>query len=104
MHHVPARYHMQDATKFPRIEGRDESGISAPLAATIALAVGIAAGVAIMETVHERREIAMKEACASHQLPAYTAYALPTATGYQCLMVPNTAQPWSFSPNIIISK
>jgi hypothetical protein len=98
------KYHMADASKFPRIAERDEMGISSPLAATIAFVVGVAGGVALMDTVVAHLDAKIKQKCADHRLPGFTGYALQTEKGYQCLMVPDKAQTWGFSPNIFIEK
>jgi len=99
MHHIPAKYHMADATKMPRIAERDDMGISSPMAATIAFVVGIAGGVALMDAVVAQRDMKIKQQCADHRLPGFTGYALQTEKGYQCLMVPDKSQTWGFSPN-----
>lgn len=85
------------------LKDRRRNAISTWQAATISGIVAFAAGVCAMDVAHERREYAVKQQCAKHGLAGYTGFALQTAKGYQCLMVPDKAQPWSFSPSILIN-
>jgi len=82
-----------------------ENGISAPSAATIAFVVGVGLGCVMMDLSFERRANQVLHACADHVPAGYSGFAMTNNQGgYTCIVVPNKAQPWSFSPNIIINK
>jgi hypothetical protein len=96
-------YHMQDAAKFPRID--DSVKISRWPTLTIAFIVGVGAGVVLADVAFERRASQVQHACADHVPAGYSGFAMQNDKGgYTCVVMPNDAQPWSFSPNIIIER